>query len=70
MKRRISLLNYNMEVIGEALLSELNRWGTGEVIRHDPKPNDSVDREALIMHFIDCGGLDDVNSKYEIEITP
>jgi len=65
-KPKLSLREHNVRVIGEALLSDLNKWGTGRELDREPNPNCLGDRNALIAHFANCGGLEFIYTTHEI----
>ena len=66
--RQLTLLEHNRLVIDEAIMSPLNRWATGMVIRHAPDVNDPNDRNALIMHFVEFGGVEHLYISYTHDI--
>ncbi len=65
-KPKLSLSEHNAMVINEALLSDLNKWGTGEELRREPDPNKLGDLNALIAHFNASGGIEFIDRNHEI----
>ncbi len=56
---REGLLKHNMMVL-ELAKTPLNIWGTGEVVHH-PIEDKTDDRNALVEHFIESGGINVVH---------
>lgn len=52
----LSLREHNMMVIAEAR-SPLNLWGTGEELHRSPDPGRHRDRNMLMLHYINRGGI-------------
>lgn len=59
------LLKHNAMVL-ELVQTPLNIWGTGEVVCH-PIGNTTDDRNALVLHFIESGGMDVVYQQEDLK---
>lgn len=64
-KQQLALVQWNAMVFGQ-VLSPLNVWSTGEIIKRSPDPNDRNDRLLLHEHFIESGGRDRFADEFEI----
>ncbi len=61
----LSLRVHNMRVIAEAK-SPLNLWATGEEVKHSPDLGHHRDRNKLVLHYIEHGGIARLEREHRI----